>query len=126
MMTKQRKLILDIILSSMQHLTADEIYLQAKKTQPSIAVGTVYRNLGLLTDSGEIRRIHIQNSPDRYDQSLLPHEHMICHSCGAISDLSVTDLKKYLEQQTGIEILGYDLNVRYLCTQCRKQEISSR
>lgn len=121
-MTKRRKLIFDIIQLSMEHMTAEEIFMKAKQKQPSIAVGTVYRNLGLMTETGEIRRISIPYAPDRYDKALLPHEHLICQNCGKLSDISVSDLKEYLERQTGIEILGYDLNLRYLCNACKKEE----
>lgn len=120
-MTKQRKLIFDIIMSSTEHMTAEEIYMEAKKILPSIAVGTVYRNLGLMTEAGEIRRITIPNAPDRFDRSLLPHEHLICQNCGEVSDIFVSDLKDYIEKQTGIKILGYDLNLRYICNECKKE-----
>lgn len=119
-MTKYRKILLNIINSAMEHMTAEEIYFKAKQAEPSIAVGTVYRNLGLMTDAGEIRRIIMQNAPDRYDKTMVPHEHLICQNCGELSDITVSDLKSYLEQQTGIEILGYDLNLKYVCDKCKK------
>ncbi len=120
-MTKHRKLILDIVASSMEHMTAEEIYMKAKKIQPSIAVGTVYRNLGLMAEAGQIRRISMVNAPDRYDRTLLPHEHLVCQSCGELSDIAVSDLKDYLEKQTGIRILGYDLNLKYICDKCKNK-----
>ena len=55
-MTKQRQLILDIINRSCSHPSAEEIYREAKQIMPSIALGTVYRNLGLMAKDGEIRR----------------------------------------------------------------------
>jgi Fe2+ or Zn2+ uptake regulation protein len=105
----------------MEHMTAEEIYMKAKKMHPSIAVGTVYRNLGLMTQSGEIRRIVMSNGPDRYDRSLLPHEHITCQNCGRVSDIAVCDLRNYLEKQTGIKILGYDLNLKYMCDECKNK-----
>ena len=105
----------------MEHMTAEEIYMKAKKIQPSIAVGTVYRNLGLMAEAGQIRRISMVNAPDRYDRTLLPHEHLVCQSCGELSDIAVSDLKDYLEKQTGIRILGYDLNLKYICDKCKNK-----
>ncbi len=102
-------------------MTADEIYMKARQILPSIAVGTVYRNLGLMVEDREIRRVIIPNAPDRYDKLLHPHEHLICQYCRKVSDISVNDLKEYLQRQTGIEILGYDLNLRYLCNKCKKE-----
>jgi Fe2+ or Zn2+ uptake regulation protein len=121
-LTKHRKLILDIITSSIAHMTAEEIFMKAKQLQPSIAVGTVYRNLGLMTEAGEIKRISIPNTPDRYDKTLIPHEHLICQNCRELSDITVSELKEYIEKQTGIKILGYELNLRYICDKCKKEE----
>lgn len=101
-------------------MTADEIYVRAKKVQPFIAVGTVYRNLGLMEKAGEIRRIAIHDSPDRFDRYTHLHEHLLCQKCGALSDISIPDLHDYLEEQTRIKILGYDLNLRYICDECKK------
>lgn len=121
-MTKQRKLILEIINSSSDHMTAEEIYTKAKQIERSIAIGTVYRNLGLMTEAGEIRRFPVPNEPDRFDKLTHPHDHLICQGCGALSDISVADLKGYLKEQTGIDIIAYDLNLRYICDECKRKE----
>ena len=118
-MTKQKKIILDIIMSSSEHMTAEEIYMTAKKIMPSIAIGTVYRNLGLMTEAGEIRRIIVHNAPDRFDKLIVPHEHLIYEKCGMLTDITVADLKGYLEKQTGIKIKGYDLSLIYICDKCK-------
>ena len=119
--TKQRKLILDVIMSSSEHMSAEEIYMKAKKRFPSIAIGTVYRNLSLMAEAGEIRRIIIPNTPDRFDKSLHPHEHIICDCCNEIKDISVNDLKSYLEEKTGVRISGYNLSLRYICDKCKEK-----
>lgn len=121
-MTKQRKIILEIIRSSSGHLSAEEIYAKAKQIMPSIAIGTVYRNLGLMAEAGEIRRLSMPDKPDRFDKSADPHEHLICQKCGEISDLIVSNLQEYLKQQTGIEITGYELNLKYICEKCKSND----
>lgn len=121
-MTKYRKLILDIIKLSMGHMTAEEIYMQAKQKHPSIAIGTVYRNLGLMTEAGEIRRINVPGAPDIYDKTLYPHDHLICQNCGRVTDISIPDLKEFFKKKEGIEILGYDLNLRYICNECKNRK----
>ncbi|HOQ07039.1 MAG TPA: transcriptional repressor [Clostridiales bacterium] len=121
-MTRQRKTILNIIKISNEHMTAEEIYMKAKKVMPSIAIGTVYRNLGLMTEAGEIRRIPIPDSPDRYDKSTKPHEHLVCQKCGEVHDVFIDGLMEYLSRQTGVEITGYDLSLRFICENCRTQD----
>jgi len=120
-LSKHRELILEIIKSS-GHMTADEIYMKAKQIRPSIAIGTVYRNLGLMTEAREIRRIFVPNAPDRFDSFTNPHEHLFCQNCRTLSDISINNLKDYLEKQTGVKIIGYDLNLKYICSECRKKE----
>ena len=63
-MTKQKLIISQIVENSCGHPTAEEIYLEAKKFLPSIAVGTVYRNLNRMVADGEIRRISIPGKAD--------------------------------------------------------------
>lgn len=120
-MTKQRKVIFDIIQKSEDHLTAEQIFLLAKEEIPSIAVGTVYRNLNLMVSEGEIRKISMFRAPDRFDKTLCPHEHMICSRCGSLKDISLDGLKETLDRQTGTEILSYDLNLYYICPDCYNQ-----
>ena len=71
-MTKHRQLIHRIIQEADDHLTADQIYFLAKQEMPSIAIGTVYRNLNLMVKDEEIRRVQLAGEPDRFDRALLP------------------------------------------------------
>jgi len=103
-------------------MSADEIYREARKVLPSIAMGTVYRNLGLMAEAGEIRRITMINAPDRFDKTLEAHEHLVCQKCGELYDVFLPDLKKYLEDKIDMKIIGYDLNIRYVCENCMKEE----
>ncbi len=119
-MTRQRKIIYDIVRRSDEHLTAEQIYIYAKKQVPSIAIGTVYRNLKLMSDAGEIRRVEIPDSPDRYDKNLAKHDHLICEKCGRISDITLEDFTRAIEEQTGVRILFYHLSVHCICDECRK------
>ena len=64
-MTRQRQLILEIIDAARNHPTAQEIFQKARGRMPAIALGTVYRNLGILADGGEIRRIVLPGQPER-------------------------------------------------------------
>lgn len=54
--TKQRKLILEVVQAHQDHPSADQIYAEVRKLDPKISRGTVYRNLNLLADNGEIRQ----------------------------------------------------------------------
>ena len=117
-MTKQRRLITDILRQQQGHLTAEQVYLAAKQEMPSIAMGTVYRNLGLMVEAGELRRVRIPDEPDRFDCILQPHEHMICERCGEVRDVTLDDLTGLLSERIGARVTSYELSIRYVCPDC--------
>lgn len=127
-MTRQRKLLKKILESSDKHLTAEELYAVAKKQMPEIAMATVYRNLKLMVDAGEIRRVKMYQGADFYDKSIKPHDHAICKICGEICDLSSSDrIKSVMEEEFQLKISSYDLNIYYICPKCQlKQENSTK
>ena len=118
-MTQQRRIIYDVIRKSKRHMTAEQIYLEAKQILPSIAMGTVYRNLGLMTASGEVLRIEMPGQPDRFDKTVCPHHHCICTRCGEVYDIPVPDLSSQLEKLLGTPVISYDLTVHLVCDACR-------
>ena len=54
--TKQRKVIIEELRKFHSHPTADEIHRMVRKRLPRISLGTVYRNLALLSQMGMIRK----------------------------------------------------------------------
>lgn len=117
-MSKYAKLILQLINESSGHMTAEQIFLELKKTEPKVVQATVYNNLNMLHREGLIRKVSMEGSPDRYDK-IKKHDHLVCKKCGALSDISFHDLTEGLEEQLGEGILSYDLKVFYLCPKCR-------
>ncbi len=118
-MTRQRQLIYEIIMNTDAHMSADEIYQMAKSEMPSIALGTVYRNLRLMVEDKEIRQIASDFGPDRYDRNMVPHEHLHCENCGKLVDITLGGLKELLEARAEITVLDYQLNIRGLCSACK-------
>lgn len=119
-MTQQRRLIYDIIKHSDRHLSAEEIFTAAKKEMPQIAYGTVYRNLSLMLDDGEIRLVEIADASNRYDKNVEPHDHCICPVCGGVTDVFWGDLTPMLREKSGMDIISYELNLRAVCEECRR------
>ena len=75
------------------HPTAETIYENLRKEYPKISLGTVYRNLSLLTDLGEIQTISTGVGPDRFDGNADPHYHFICKKCGRVLDLKMKGME---------------------------------
>lgn len=119
-MTKYAKLILELVNQSDKHMTAEQLFLELKKTEPKVVQATVYNNLNTLCREGLIRKLSIEGSPDRYDK-IRRHDHLVCKKCGALSDINFENLTENLEKQLGEGILFYDLKVFYLCPKCREK-----
>lgn len=121
-MTRQRALILELLHSTSGHLTADEIFALARQRMPSIARGTVYRNLKLMEQDHEIARLEMPSGPDRYDRTTAPHGHLYCDCCHSLTDIPVVGLVRELEAAIGTEVRSYHLTVHYLCPDCRRNQ----
>lgn len=86
-MTRQRAVILEELRKVKSHPTADELYSIVRERLPRISLGTVYRNLDFLADSGEIRRLEAAGSTKRFDGDISWHQHVRCSTCGRIGDV---------------------------------------
>lgn len=121
-MSKQRKLVLQILRNSEGHLTAHEIYEEARKTMPNISLGTVYRNLAALTGCGEIATVEIPGGASYFDKTATEHDHLICTCCGRIKDLDREPVTEVLQDVLGVELDRYSLTAYYVCDECREKE----
>lgn len=123
--TKQRQLILDAVMASTAHPTADELFQQIRGQLPTISLATVYRNLNLLAADGVIRKIEMPGMPDRFDCTLETHDHLWCESCGRVFDFTLPQaLDRQIEEVSGMEVHRYTLVARGKCCACRKAESS--
>jgi Fe2+ or Zn2+ uptake regulation protein len=120
-MTKYAQQILDLVLCSTEHPTAEQIFLQMKQENSKIAQATVYNNLNALVADGKLIRLSQPGAPDRYDNTTR-HDHLICTRCGALADFKFTDLTHNIEAALGARIQSYDLRIHYLCPACRKAQ----
>ena len=116
-MTKYEKAVYDLIATSHEHLTVNQVYERLKANHPKVVLATVYNNLNRLWMAGFVRKIAIEGMPDQYD-SLQKHDHLVCRQCGKLTDISFDDLTAPLRKQLGQDFLFYDLKVYYLCPEC--------
>lgn len=85
--SKQRDAIVAFLKTRKDHPTADTVYQEIRHTIPNISLGTVYRNLALLSERGEILRLSCDGKTDRFDADIRPHYHFICQQCGCVQDI---------------------------------------
>ncbi|MEE1312206.1 MAG: transcriptional repressor [Lachnospiraceae bacterium] len=90
--SKQRDAILDYLKSTKEHPTADMVYLNVREVFPNISLGTVYRNLNLLAECGDIIKLSCDGKSERFDGNIEPHYHIMCTECGNVMDLDMEPL----------------------------------
>ena len=120
--TRQRRMVLDAVRSRRDHPSADEIYLDIREKDDRISRGTVYRNLNVLAEAGEILHVKVP-SADRYDLRADRHYHMFCTGCGAVYDAPLDYCEEYdrrVGEETGFNIERHRMIFEGLCPQCRK------
>lgn len=122
--SKQRQMILDAVMTRCDHPTADQIYLDVRAKDDKISRGTVYRNLGILSEKDEITNVKVP-SADRYDSRLDRHYHIFCTGCGKVFDAPLKYREQYdeqIEKETGFKINRHRLIFEGLCTECNNKQ----
>ena len=121
--TKQKEAILRVLRSTTSHPTADWVYDEVRKEIPNISLGTVYRNLKLLRQRGEISEIDLSSTFSRFDGNPDNHYHFRCEKCGRVFDVDEPinkELDERIAQKTGFKISHHRLEFRGLCKECRQ------
>ena len=122
-LTKQREVVLQVIRSAEKHLTANEIFDEAKRRLPTISFATVYNSLRYLKEAGHIAEIQFGFSgANRFDAKTERHDHAICNRCGKLIDfnLKISDeLVKLAARLSKFKPESLELTLRGLCPECK-------
>lgn len=122
-MTRQRALIYNIVTAEPKHRTAEEIYALARQQMPSLARGTVYRNLGILVQEGLLSKLDMADAPAIYDRDSRSHPHLVCRGCGKVEDLIMPEgMLAPLVDTYGLTLTGFDLKLYHICPACRGEK----
>ena len=122
--TKQRQVILEELRKLNTHPSADEIYKVVRRRLPRISLGTVYRNLEVLVQMGEIQKLELSGSIKRYDWDTNKHYHIRCVRCNRVDDAPIAPLNQLedeIYEATVFEIIGHNLEFTGLCPECSKK-----
>jgi Fe2+ or Zn2+ uptake regulation protein len=123
-MTPQRKVVLEELRRLDSHPSADEIYEAVRKRIPRISLGTVYRNLEILTELGEIQKLELAGTMNRFDWDTNKHYHIRCVECGKIENAPLAPLNQIEDELYGstvFDIIGHRLEFVGLCPACSKK-----
>lgn len=119
--SRQREMIFEQVKKFPVHPTAYEVYNALKKDNPNLSLGTVYRNLNLLSDMGMLMKIRIADGKDRFDGRTDTHYHMVCSHCGKVFDVELDIAEKIREKvlaDEGHTITDITLNLTGICRGC--------
>lgn len=120
--SSQREAILELVRRLKTHPTAEEIYAQLRPANPRLSLGTVYRNLHILAQQGEIREIHFGSGRDRFDGNTHDHYHFICRGCEDIIDMDMPvrpELMTTAERAFGHKLDSHTVQFYGYCERCR-------
>jgi Fur family ferric uptake transcriptional regulator len=120
-MTPQRRVILEELRKTTSHPTADEVYEMVRKRLPRVSLGTIYRNLEILSEHGMIGKLELGGGQRQFDGSSENHYHVRCVRCRSVSDVPVPlscALDETVRPMSDYEILGHKLEFIGLCPQC--------
>ncbi len=123
--SRQREAIVSNLRSRKDHPTADMVYREIRNEFPQISLGTVYRNLSLLVDIGEIRKITTGTGAEHYDGDIRPHNHFICRSCGKVTDMNdfidSDKIRKLASENFDGQIEECSIQFYGICGECRRK-----
>lgn len=123
--TPQRYAILEYLLTSLGHPTADEIYRALEDKFPNMSVATVYNNLRVFKEAGMIRELTYGDASSRFDANMTEHYHIICRECGKIVDFEYPPLlqvEKEAEEKTGFRVETHRMELYGVCNSCQKEK----
>lgn len=124
-MTQQRQVILEEIKKVRTHPTADQLYEMARRRLPHISLGTVYRNLEVLSECGMVQKLDLGGAQRRFDGNTKKHYHVHCTRCGHIDDVpieAVVKIQTTFQGASNYKITGHKLELLGLCPQCKKEK----
>lgn len=120
--SKQKEAIREYLDGRLDHPTADQVYDAVKSKVPSISRGTVYRNLGIMVEEGELEKVDLGDGAEHFDPNTeKPHGHFRCNCCGEIMDIAIarmSSLAKRCADETGGEIDKVDVIISGTCKKC--------
>jgi len=120
-MTRQRKVILEELRKVVTHPSADEVYEMVRKRLPRISLGTVYRNLEILSANGEIQKLELGGKLKRFDGIADNHYHIRCLHCHRVVDAPAdfdVAVNHDLKSVTDFKIIGHRLEFIGICPDC--------
>ena len=125
-MTRQRRLVLEELKKLKNHPSADYLFGVVRQKMPNISLGTVYRNLDVLVNTGLALKLDLAGGQCRYDGDTSPHYHIRCVICGEIDDLpesAVAGINNPRVLESRYAVMGWRMEFEGVCPGCRSSMV---
>ena len=123
-LTPQREAVLQVILKSEDHPTANDIFEAARQLLPTISHATVYNSLRYLKAAGLVHEISFGDCASRYDRETERHDHAICNGCGKLVDFDLPEAAELMgaaARKSRFKPESVHLTLRGICPECREE-----
>ena len=127
-LTPQRFAVLDYLLDTPAHPTAEQIHTDLNHRFPRASRATIYNTLTVLCDDGLVHEIYIDDAVARYDANIEPHHHFVCRVCSKLEDvpLEAVGTLPRCDLQAGYRVENYEIVMRGVCAKCGKRASRGR
>lgn len=122
--SRQRESIKACLMARHDHPTADALYTAIREDYPNISLGTVYRNLNLLVELGEIQKLTCGDGADHFDAVTSPHYHFVCKTCGQVNDLrldTMEEINHLAQEYADGQVESHTIYFYGTCNQCLRK-----
>lgn len=114
-MTKQRKVVYEVLCEEKDHPTAQKVFERAQEKLPKVSLATIYNCLDVLVSHQVIKQVNVDREPSRYCSNTCDHGHFYDKESGEVMDIKFkpdTDLSQFLDLPKGAVIENLELNIK--------------
>ena len=120
-LTPQRYAVLDFLVRSREHPTADKISAALNRRFPRASRATVYNTLNALRDAGLVHEVYLDDAVARFDANLDRHHHFVCRVCDKLEDVPAGEVGDLTLRKLGRghKVENYEIVMRGVCAACQ-------
>jgi len=129
-LTPQRRLVMEILEESQEHIDAERLFFQAKRRDPNISLATVYRSLALLKEAGLVQEHHLGEEHGHFETAgAIPHYHFTCLKCGQVIEFEAPQVRAMVDvlgESKDLQVTQIQLHLSGYCSNCRQGYVNEK
>lgn len=122
-LTPQRFAVLDFLVRTSEHPTADQISAAVNSRFPRASRATIYNTLNALRDAGLVHEVYLDDAVARFDANIDQHHHFVCRVCDKLEDVPFEVMGELTPARLGrgYKVENYEIVLRGVCAACGRQ-----